>query len=63
KKAGYLLNVHLIEKNTSQSVNTLAKLYSVPRSTLKTRLRGTSARYEIRRVDRKLSPSKELTLI
>lgn len=50
-------------RNPSQSLRALAHSFDVPESTLRTRLKGTQARHEIRSTNRKLSLYEEQSLV
>jgi hypothetical protein len=49
--------------NPQQSFRRLARLYNVPRTTLQTRLQGVTPKHEITRVNRRLSPVEEQSLV
>jgi hypothetical protein len=51
------------QSNTRQSLRALARAYSVPRSTLQTRLQGVRPKSEITSVNQKLHPTEEQSLV
>jgi hypothetical protein len=57
------LAIRSLRSNPSQSIRSLAAAFRVPRSTLQTRLQGTSPRHETTSVNLNLSPTEEQSLV
>ena len=63
KERQLFLAIQAIQKDPNLSVRAAAKIYSVPRSTLGTRLQGTTPRRDTMSKSQKLTKLEELTIV
>ena len=63
KERQLFLAIQAIQKDSNLSVRAAAKIYSVPRSTLGTRLQGTTPRRDTMSKSQKLTKLEELTIV